>query len=233
MCGRYVTPATAALERAYQLDARSVERFLSVAMLPSYNVAPTQQVPILRVLRDRGGVRELEPMRWGLVPYWARGISPKFSTINARVETLTTAASFKGPWSRGQRCIFPAAGFYEWQVLEDGKTKQPYYIRPAGDDELFSIGGLWDVSRTDDGQEIVSCTIITMPANELLAEIHNVQHRMPLILPPEAIDAWLRGTVEEAAALLAPYPSELMRAHPVSRRVNTPANNDAMLLDQV
>ena len=126
----------------------------------------------------------------------------------------------------------PAAGFYEWQVQPDG-TKQPYYIRPAGDDEVFSIAALWDRSRTDSGEDVLSCAIITMPANELLAEIHNAKQRMPLILPPEAVDTWLAGTPEEAKALLVPYPSELMRAHPVSKRVNKPENDDPELLTLV
>jgi putative SOS response-associated peptidase YedK len=77
---------------------------------------------------------------------------------------------------------------------------------------------------------VLSCAIITMPANELLKKIHNAKQRMPLILPPEAVDTWLAGTPAEAKALLVPYPSELMRAHPVSKRVNTPANDDPELL---
>ena len=77
---------------------------------------------------------------------------------------------------------------------------------------------------------MLSCAIITMPANELLTEIHNAKQRMPLILPSEAVDPWLAGTPEEAKALLVPYPSDLMRAHPVSKRVNTPRNDDPELL---
>jgi putative SOS response-associated peptidase YedK len=123
----------------------------------------------------------------------------------------------------------PAAGFYEWQVQPDG-TKQPYYIQPAGDDEVFSIAALWDRSTTEAGDHVLSCAIITMPANELLTEIHNAKQRMPLILPPEAVDTWLTGTPEQAKALLVPYPPEQMRAHRVSTRVNTPRNDDPELL---
>ena len=68
-------------------------------------------------------------------------------------------------------------------------------LHPAGgDDEVFSITALWDRSRTQSGEDVLSCAIITMPANELLADIHNVKQRMPLILPPEAVDTWLTGT---------------------------------------
>ena len=95
---------------------------------------------------------------------------------------------------------------------------------------MFSIAALWDRSRTESGENVLSCAIITMPANELLTEIHNAKQRMPLILPPEAVDAWLTGTPEQATALLVPYPSELMRAHRVSKRVNKPENGDPELL---
>jgi putative SOS response-associated peptidase YedK len=95
---------------------------------------------------------------------------------------------------------------------------------------VFSIAALWDRARTDQGEEILSCAIITMPANDLLADIHNAKKRMPLILPPEAVDIWLTGTSDDAKQLLVPYPSELMRAHPVSKRVNKPENDDPNLV---
>jgi len=232
MCGRYVSPGQAAIEREWDLRNAVSDRFLRKAFASSYNVAPTQQVPILRVLREQEGKRELLPMRWGLVPFWAKGVPPKYSTINARAETIETAASYRGPWKRGQRCIFPVQGFYEWQVQADG-SKEPWYIRPAGDDELFAIGGLWDSSIDDEGGEILSCTLLTLDANELLAEIHNDKKRMPLILPRESVAIWLSGSAEAAKALIQPYPAELMRAHRVSKRVNKPANNEPSLIEAV
>ena len=98
---------------------------------------------------------------------------------------------------------------------------------------MFSIAALWDRSRTESGENVLSCAIITMPANELLAEIHNVKQRIPLILPPEAVDTWLTGTPEQATAVLLPYPSELMRAHRVSKRVNARRNDDPELMAPV
>jgi len=173
MCGRYVSPDDAAIEREFNL-VRAEWQFPA-----SYNVAPTDDVPVVRMNKegDRTGSR----MHWGLIPYWANGIPPKFSTINATVEKLTEAASWRGPWSRGQRCIMPAAGFYEWQLLADGKSKQPYYIT-LNDQDIFGFAALWDSSKRDDGVRIQSCTIVTMPANALMTEIHNVKHRMPAIL---------------------------------------------------
>ena len=195
----------------------------------SFNVAPTQKVPVVRAAA--GGERVGARLRWGLIPFWAKGIPPKYSTINATVEKLTNAATWRGPWSRGQRCIMPANGFYEWQVLPDGKTKQPYYIT-LNDQPLFGFAALWDASRAEDGV-VESCTIVTMPANRLMTEIHNVKHRMPALLAREDRDVWLNGSPEEALRVIRQYPDSLMLATPVSTRVNMPKNNDAALIAAV
>ena len=220
MCGRYVNPATAEAERyfAIHLVRWQFDR--------SYNVAPTQAVPVVRAT---GGQREGLMMRWGLIPYFARGIPPKYSTINATIERLTDGAAWRGPWKRGQRCILPATGFYEWHVNEDS-SRTPFYITMA-DQPVFGFAGLWDSSRTDAGEQTLSCTIITMPPNALMAEIHNVKQRMPAILAAEAIEAWLTGSAGDAHAALKPYPADSMVAWPVSRRVNTPKNNHESLIE--
>lgn len=196
------------------------------ALAPSYNVAPTQQVQAVRM---RDGEREGVTMRWGLVPFFAKGIPGKYSTINARLETIETAASYRGPWKRGLRCILPANGFYEWHLNADGR-KQPFYIH-LNDQDVFGFAGLWDRSESVDGKAIESCTIITMDPNPLMAEIHNTKGRMPAILAAEQHDAWLSGPVDQARAALQPYPAEHMVAWPVSTRVNTPKNNDPKLIE--
>jgi putative SOS response-associated peptidase YedK len=221
MCGRYVSPDDAAIEREFNL-VRAEWQFRA-----SYNVAPTDDVPVVRVNKE--GERTGSLMHWGLIPYWAKGIPPKFPTINATIEKLTEAASWRGPWSRGQRCIMPATGFYEWQLLPDGKSKQPYYIT-LNDQDTFGLAALWDSSKRDDGTRIYSCTIVTMPANALMTEIHNVKHRMPAILAKEDRDGWLTAPPEDAFKLLRQYPDTHMVATPVSKRVNTPKNNDAELI---
>lgn len=220
------------MEREYAIGARNISAWINKGFSRNYNTSPTQTCPVLRVLRDLGGEREIVPMRWGLVPHWAHGIPPKYTTINAMAETIEKKPAYRHAWKRGQRCIFPTAGFYEWQVQPDG-TKIPHYIRPSGDDELFHIAGIWDRSTTDEGEEVVSCASITMPANELMATIHNAKQRMPLFIAKEDIDTWLTGTIEQATELILPYPSELMRAHPVSTRVNYPKNNDPSLIERV
>jgi putative SOS response-associated peptidase YedK len=222
MCGRYSTPQQSEAERYFAVH------LLRWQFERSYNVAPSQSVP---VIRSAGGQREGVMMRWGLVPFFAKGVPPKYSTINARIETVETAASYRGPWKRAQRCLVPAAGFFEWHVDGSG-AKKPFYIH-ATDQPQFGMAGLWDSSRHEDGSVLESCTIITMPANPLMAEIHNApgKQRMPAILPPTALDAWLGGTPAEALAALAPYPADLMVAWPVSVRVNSPRNNDSTLVE--
>jgi putative SOS response-associated peptidase YedK len=221
MCGRYTTPEQSEAERYFAVH------LLHWQFQRSYNVAPSQAVP---VIRSAQGQREGLMMRWGLVPFFARGVPPKYSTINARIETIETAASYRGPWRRAQRCILPAAGFYEWH-LQEGGGKEPFFIHTA-DQALFGLAGLWDASRGEDGTVVESCTIITMPANALMAQIHNApgKQRMPAILSASGVDTWLNGSPADAHALLQAYPAELMVAWPVSVRVNSPKNNDPQLV---
>jgi putative SOS response-associated peptidase YedK len=197
----------------------------------SYNIAPTQQVPVMRM---RDGTPEAAMVRWGLIPAFARGEPGKFSTINARFESFESAASYRGPWRRAQRCIQPASGFYEWHVDAQGR-KSPYLITVA-DQEVFGFAALWERSVRDDGTVVESCAHITLPANGLMADIHNGgSHpgRMPAILRREDQEAWLEGSSQEARAVLAPYPADLMVAHPVSNRVNSVRNNGPELIEPI
>jgi putative SOS response-associated peptidase YedK len=220
VCGRYILRAQAQSEKYWVLN-EPPQWFVS------YNIAPSTAVP---VVRSTNGVNEGPLLRWGLVPFFARGEIPRFSTINARVETIETAASYRGPWQRGQRCILVASGFYEWQLRAHGK--QPYFIHVA-DREHFGFAGLWDRSFTPGGVAIESCTIITVPASPLLAEIHNSKKRMPAILRESDHEAWIRGTAEEAKAALIQYPDEQLTAYPVSPRVNSPKYDEPSLIEPV
>lgn len=225
MCGRYVSPDEATIEREFTL-VRAEWRFP-----PSFNVAPTQRVPIIRSI---DGELRGELLRWGLIPFFAKGVPPKYSTINARIETVQTAASYRGPWKRAQRCLQIASGFYEWHV-DDAGRKAPYYIHLA-DQDAFAFAGLWDRSVAADGTAIDSVVHITMPANELMRHVHNGgsnPHRMPAILTREAREVWLRGPADEAREVLQPYPADVMVAYEVSARVNSPKNNSATNIEQV
>lgn len=249
MCGRYVSPDQAAIERAIDVQRRSWSAQLdgAASFEARYNVAPTDPVPVVRVVREVNGEREGTHMRWGFVPYWAGGKAPeRAATINARIETLRSNKFFRDAWRRGQRCLVPVLGFYEWQAQPpDWQTTVPFHIKLA-DRELFFLAGLWDRSVAADGKVIESVAVITMPANRLLQDIHNSkkaqgsrallpedQRRMPAILASEDHEAYLAGSPEEAFAVLKPYPADLMIAWPVSNKVNTVRNATPDLIQPV
>jgi putative SOS response-associated peptidase YedK len=220
MCGRYIV-----------LNKQAVQQLFGV--LPPedwqdrFNVAPSQGVPTVRVV---DGQRVLTLMRWGLIPGFARGEAGPYSTINARVETVRTLPAYRDAWRKGRRCLILASAFYEWQEVAGGK--QPFYIGCA-DQEVFAFAGLWDSSAPPGGEPILSCTIITLPASPLMAEIHNSRQREPAILRPEDHEAWLGGTPDEAWACLRQYPDELRSAWPVSKRVNNARNDGPELIAQL
>ena len=221
MWGKYILAQAAKAERAMGIRRGRWEYPLS------YRVLPSEQVPVVVA---ESGEREAAQMRWGLIPYWACGVPLKASTINATVERLTSAPSYRDAWQRDQRCIFVMGGFYEPHVNEDGSRDQ-FFLR-LGDREVFGVAGIWDRSRRADGTWVHSCVLITVPANRLLADIHNEKQRMPAILAEEDYAAWLDGGKPEAQAALKPYPDELMVGWKVSRRVNNPRlPNDASLIE--
>jgi putative SOS response-associated peptidase YedK len=195
MCGRYVSPDEAAIEREFNLVHTEWQ------FPPSYNVAPTQSVPVIRSVdgKPRGSL-----MRWGLIPYFARGVPPKYSTINARVETVQTAASYKGPWSRGQRCLVVAEGFYEWQLQADGKSKVPYYIT-TNDQPIFAFAGLWDSSRTRRASASSRLRISRSQPMACWARSTTPSTAcQPSLRRPTDREAWLTGSPEEAWETLTP-----------------------------
>jgi putative SOS response-associated peptidase YedK len=188
---------------------------------PRYNIAPSQQVGIVRQDRTKPE-RHLSLARWGLIPFWAKDPNIGFKTINARSETAPSKPAFREAF-RTRRCLVPADGFYEWQ--RSGKAKQPFHFG-MGDDSLFAFAGLWDRWKDPTGQVVESCSILTTTPNALLADVHN---RMPAILSPENYDLWLDPGLERVNAvteLLSPFDARLMKRYPVSTRVNFVKNDD-------
>ena len=122
MCGRYV------VKTSIQKLGEAFGFLSELELEPRYNIAPSQDVPIIK--SDAKGGRTLDLYRWGLIPSWAKDPKIGYRTINARAETITEKASFKTAYKR-QRCILPADGFFEWQKLEGGNVKghkEPFFI---------------------------------------------------------------------------------------------------------
>jgi putative SOS response-associated peptidase YedK len=223
MCGRFALTNTDAetLTATFELGS-------APDLAPRYNIAPTQNVAT--VVRDTTGTNMLRLMRWGLIPSWAKDKAIGSRMINARGETVHEKPSFRAAL-RHRRCLVIADGFYEWQT-QDGGAKQPMFITLANRD-LFGMAGLYEHwTDQETGEAITSCTIITTNANPFMKQYHD---RMPVILPREQYAFWLDPGVtdaEMARALLMPYPADLMDAYPVSRVVNSPANDDPSLIER-
>jgi putative SOS response-associated peptidase YedK len=209
MCGRFSRTSN----RDILANEFGIAQFVNVDLHPRYNVAPSQNVEA--VIRD-GEEKRLGPMRWGFTSPSATGPTP----INARAETVATSPLFRDAFRR-HRCLVVADGFYEWR--KDGQRKIPYFIHLRSG-HPFGFAGIWSTYRTDMGQRIGTCAIITCPPNDLVAKIHN---RMPVILPTAARDRWLDPHAEagELREMLAPLRSEELEACEVSTLVNSPKND--------
>jgi putative SOS response-associated peptidase YedK len=172
-------------------------------------------------------------MRWGLVPRWAKDPAIGARMINARGETIADKPSFRTAYRR-HRCLLPADGFYEWMTVGSGPgagehpRKQPLHIGMA-DGSLFGFGGLYERWRSEDGDVLDTCTIVTTAANALLAPVHD---RMPMIVAPDQYARWLDPTHADVADLIAPFPAAAMAYYPVSLRVNSVRHDDASLIER-
>lgn len=209
MCGRYVV--------AY--DPETLVSGFSLTRVPAFprrwNVAPQSPVPV--VFETREGERVAEQMRWGLVPHWAKDTAIGNKLNNARAETVFDKPSFRQAVRR-RRCLLPASGFYEWQASAAGK--QPWFIS-ARDAAPLALAGIFEAWRANEGEDwLLSCCILTVPPNTLMAPIHD---RMPVILDRADWAAWLdrsQTATEPLAPLLKPLASEALQAWPVSKAVN-------------
>jgi putative SOS response-associated peptidase YedK len=212
MCGRYFLKATEA-------ELRALFGFIERPNLAArYNIAPTQEAPVVRQRREPKGERTIQQLRWGLIP--ARAEDPKAGPplLNARAETLLEKPTFSAAFRR-RRCLVPADGYYQWR--EGDKSKQPYSVTQR-DGAPFALAGIWERwgPRQDPAAAIDSFTIITTAANEFLAPFH---HRMPVVLTPDRFARWLDPDADAAQLLdlLAPAPNALLQWAPLDRAVNS------------
>lgn len=225
MCGRYVTPSQAAIERYYHLGRGQDNPFPERHNVTPQQGNPTAYVPVIRHGAD--GRPELVTLQWWLLPYWSKEPRIKFSTFNARTDKVASAASYRVPF-RKRRCLIPALGWFEWQQTPDGKVKWWLHKQDRG---LVSFAGLWD--RWHRGEEVIeSCTIIVGEANQAMTPIHD---RMPVIIQPQDEAFWLDTAIEAVPALqalLTPPPEELITAHKV-RSDKRPRDDDPTLIEPI
>ena len=212
MCGRYVTPREAAIERLWNLT-KGLPAFSR-----SWNVAPGATVPLLRLNRESGEL-EVVMARWGLIPHWWKDAKPPGRTFNARAEDAAAKPLWRDAMRR-TRCVIPAEGWYEWQGRR--AAKQPYFIHRA-DGAPVGFAGLMAVwKQPQTGEWVTSCAILTLPAAGALADLHE---RMPAALPRDVHDTWLEPDLKDgnaAADLLRSTASvEGLEPYPVSTKVNS------------
>ena len=210
--------------------AEQFSLFEVLVLMPRFNIAPTQPVPVVRMTPQQAEPqRQFVFLYWGLVPSWADDPSVGNRMINARAETAADKPSFRTALRR-RRCLIVADGFYEWQRL--GQRRQPMFIHMR-DDRPLAFAGLWESWEGADHSALESCTILTTEANDLVRPIHD---RMPVILAPADYARWLDPAVqtpEPILPLLRPYPSEPMEAYPVSTRVNSPTRDEKRCVERM
>lgn len=222
MCGRIVlSVAPHRIAEEFFLD-------MVPETAPRWNIAPTQDIlGVVPNPASEGNVAR--PFRWGLVPHWSEGPDTAARMINARSETVLEKGAFRESF-RQRRCLVPVDGFYEWQKRPDGK--QPFVFRRRGGD-LFALAGIWDRWEYPGGKVLESCSILTTAANGIMRPVH---HRMPVILDPAVWTDWLRTPADQAEdlrGLLAPAPSGILRAAPVSRQVNSPSCDEPSCVEPI
>ncbi len=206
MCGRFANSETIPVMRSHFAAGGP-----DVEWSPSWNICPTRPIPVL--LGGTAG-RRLGLMRWGWNPPALGGRL----LINCRGEEAHGKRMFQDPLAR-RRCVVPATAFYEWQP---GPTKgvrpQPYAFAPLAGG-LWGIGALWEPTTGPDGQRGGSIILMTVPANERVAPVHD---RMPLLIPLDRLDPWLDSSVPAAdiQPWLAPSPADAWRSWPISRAIS-------------
>jgi putative SOS response-associated peptidase YedK len=231
MCGRYVMSKATGDLLSY-FDAKEVE---GNPPPPSWNVAPTQDVPIIAERLDEDSInRHLLIGRWGLVPSWAKDIKIGSMLINARSETILDKPSFRKAALK-RRALIPAEGYYEWQKTEDGK-KIPNYLY-SEKEPLLGFAGLYEfwpdpqMPEDDPGRWLLSCTVLTTTTQDALGHVHD---RSPVIIPRDSFGQWLNPDMTDKTdvqSLLDSLPEPVLTSRIVSTKVNRVGNNGPDLIE--
>lgn len=224
MCGRSSLTVT-----EKELEARFNARFYSEDLerynpLPNFNMAPTQRLPVV----TDADPDHINLYRWGLIPFWAKDEKIGYRMINARSETVAEKSAFRKAFT-SRRCLWPIDGYYEW--IKKGKEKLPYRV-VMKDKGVYSLAGLWEVWKNEQGEKIYSFTILTKAASPSMAFLHD---RMPVILPRDLEIKWLDSDLDPEAFLdnLPEMGTDQLEVYRVSQQVNNVRNNQPDLVDPV
>jgi putative SOS response-associated peptidase YedK len=226
MCGRYTLSAGhEALSRAFLAEFAEE---LKSSWNPRYNISPGSGIVAIHEDRDKGG-RKAEVFHWGLVPSWAKDANIGYKLTNARAETIKDKPSYRDAY-RYRRCLVPASGFYEWD--RSVFPRQPYYFSPENRD-FMAMAGIWEHWLHPTGSEILSVSLITTVANDVVSAIH---HRMPVLVDPEHWNKWLDTSNVKATGLgdlMVPSSNKTICSYPVSTRVNKSNQDDPGLVEKI
>lgn len=213
MCGRFVINSN----KDEMIEIFDIDHSQLPVFIPNFNIPPSTYIPFIY---QTGNTRQLSSAFWGLVPSWAKDKSFASHTFNARAETISEKPSFRSAYKH-RRCLIPATGYYEWAKLEkDGKVlgKQPYWIGRE-DQSLFAFAGLYEHwTDTNSGELLESCTIIT---REAFPTINHIHARMPVILPPEYYQLWLKAAIDDFPMI----EEQELDFYPIANDVGSPQNN--------
>lgn len=224
MCGRSsLTVTEKELEKRFNASfySEDLERYNP---LPNFNMAPTQNLPVI----TDADPDHINLYRWGLIPFWAKDEKIGYRMINARMETVAEKPAFRQAF-RQRRCLWPVDGYYEW--IARGKEKIPYRVI-LKDKGVYSLAGLWETWKNEQGEKVFSFTILTQPATPSMEFLH---HRMPVILPREMELDWLDPNLDPEDFLhnLPPFGTDQLEVYRVSQEVNNVRNNRRELIAPV
>lgn len=220
MCNRYTSPEEAEIERHWHVGRDRPNRWWDKDVFPR-----GQGAFIRRAVDDTGYAKELVAGQWGLIPWFAKEPKLKYSTNNARSEELSVKAAYKQPWAKSQRCIIPAADFFEpnWET-----GKNVWWRLKRADDTPWGLAGLWNTWLDKSSGEVhESYTMLTVNADDhpLMRRMHKPDpklgphqqdKRSVIAIELQDVDEWLAGTLNQAKALLRPPAIELIDGAPVT-----------------
>jgi putative SOS response-associated peptidase YedK len=219
MCGRY----------ASFLPPEALARFFGTSNpLPNlertWNLAPTRDAPVVRLARD--GMRHLDVLKWGLVPYFTKDLKKARKPINARDDNVAKSGMFREAFAK-RRCLVPAPVYFEWRDDPDGKT--PFAVARADGDPV-AFAGIWEHWQSPEGETLRTFATITTNANRMVGQI---QDRMPVIVEPADWSLWLGEVEGDPTTLLRPAQEDVLRIWPVNKKVGNVRNDGPDLIEPV